>query len=93
MLPKLVFRVQLFESLFHCPSWANYNLVCLFRGFFLLFAARVEPRLSATLVIRSLRYYGYFFWPSDKNDRTFFRKERLVNTVTPLLGPNLLTPR
>ena len=92
MLPKLVFHVQLFESLFHCPSWANYNLVCLFRGFFLLFTARVEPRLAATSVIRSLRYSGYFFWPSDKNDHTFFCKETLVNKVTLLLGPNLLTP-
>ena len=32
----------------------------------------VEPGLMATLVIRSPRYYGHFFWPPDKNNHTFY---------------------
>ena len=31
----------------------------------------VKPRLTAASVIRSPRYYGYFFWPPGKNRYTF----------------------
>ena len=34
----------------------------------------VAPRLTATSVIRSSRYYGHFFWPPGKNRRTFLAK-------------------
>ena len=52
----------------------------------------VEPRLMATLVIRSPRYYSHFFWPPGKNDHTVSHKETLVSTVTLLLRPNFFWP-
>ena len=52
----------------------------------------VQPRLTATLVIRSPHYYGHFFWPPGKNNHTFSCKETLINTVTSLLRPNFLGP-
>ena len=47
----------------------------------------VKPRLTATSVIRSPRYYGHFFWPPGKNRHTFYFKKTLVNTATPLTWP------
>ena len=52
----------------------------------------VEPRLTATLVIQSSRYYGHFLWPPGKNDHTFTWKETPVNTVIFLLWPNFFDP-
>ena len=40
----------------------------------------VEPRLTATSVIRSPRYYGRFFG-CPQNDHTFCYKKNLVNTT------------
>ena len=57
-----------------------------------LLLGTVEPRLTATSVIRSSPYYGHFFRPPNKNDHTFSCKETLVNTVTPLLWPIFLGP-
>ena len=52
----------------------------------------VEPRLTATLVIQSSRYYGYFLWPPGKNDHTFTWKETPINIVIFLLWPNFFDP-
>ena len=42
----------------------------------------VKPRLTATSVIRSPRYYGHFLWPPGKNRYTFScKKKTLVNTA------------
>ena len=57
-----------------------------------LLLGTVEPRLTATSVIRSSRYYGDFFRPPSKNDHTFSCKETLVKTVTPLLWPIFFGP-
>ena len=47
----------------------------------------MKRRLTATLVIRSTRYHGHFFWPPGKNQHTFSCKKNLVNTATPLIWP------
>ena len=52
----------------------------------------MEPRLTATSVIRSPRYYGHFFWSPGKNNHTFSCKETLVNTVSSLSRPNFFGP-
>ena len=57
-----------------------------------LLLSTVEPRLTATSVIPSSRYYGHFFRPPSKNDHAFSCKETLVNTVTPLLWPIFFGP-
>ena len=54
--------------------------------------ATVKPRLTATSVMRSPRYYGHFFWPPVKNQHAFSCQKTLVNTVTPLIRPNVLGP-
>ena len=51
-----------------------------------------EPRLTATSVTRSTRYYGHFLWPPGKSDHTFSYKETLVNTATSLLRPIVFGP-
>ena len=52
----------------------------------------MEPRLTATSVIRSPRYYGHFVWSSGKNNHTFSSKETLVNTVGSLSRPDFFGP-
>ena len=52
----------------------------------------MEPRLTATLVIQSSRYYGHFLWPPGKNNHTFTWKETPVNIVIFLLWPNFFDP-
>ena len=42
----------------------------------------MEPCLTATLVIRPLRYYGHLVLAAQQNGHTFSCKETLVNTVT-----------
>ena len=41
----------------------------------------VEPRLTATSLIRSPRYFGHFFL-ARQNGHTFSYKKNLVNAVT-----------
>ena len=50
----------------------------------------VKPRLTATSVIRQLRYYGHCTLPPGKNRHTFSckTKKTLVNTATPLIRQN-----
>ena len=55
----------------------------------------VKPRLTATSVLRSPRYYGHFFWPPGKNRHKFSsqkKKKILVNTVTSLKRDNFFSP-
>ena len=57
------------------------------------FIYTVKPRLTATSVIRSPRYYGHFLGPPVKNRHTFsLKKKTVVNTATPLIGPNFFWP-
>ena len=47
----------------------------------------MKPRLTATSVILSPRYYGYFSsWPPVKNRHTIFCEKTLVNTATPFVN-------
>ena len=54
----------------------------------------VKPRLTATSVIWSPRYYGHFYRPPGKNRDKFSspKKKTLVNTVTSLKRPNFFGP-
>ena len=53
----------------------------------------VKPRLTATLVIRSTRYYRQLFWPPGKNRHKFScKKKNLVNMATPLIRPFIFGP-
>ena len=52
----------------------------------------LKPRLTATSIIRSPRYYGHFFWPPGKNRHTFSCKNTLVSTPTPLIRPIFYDP-
>ena len=53
----------------------------------------VKPRLTATSVIRQLRYYGHCTLPPGKNRHTFScKKKTLVNTATPLIRQNFFWP-
>ena len=47
----------------------------------------MKPRLTATSVIRSPRYYSHFFWLPGKNRHTFSCKKK-----TWLLRPNFFGP-
>ena len=47
----------------------------------------------ATSVVRSPRYWGHFFLPPGKTTiRFLWEKKTLVNTVTPLIRPNIFWP-
>ena len=54
----------------------------------------MEPRLKATSVVRSPRYWGHFFLAARQNDHSFSLKKKkpLVNTVTSLIRPNVFGP-
>ena len=52
----------------------------------------MEPRLTATQVIRPPRYYGHLVLAARKNGHTFSCKETLINTVTSLLWPIFFWP-
>ena len=53
----------------------------------------MEPRLTATWVVRSPRYCGHFFCPPGKTTIHFlWEKKTLVNTVTSLIRPNIFWP-
>ena len=51
----------------------------------MIFACSVEPNLTATSVIWSLRYYTHFFL-AQQNGHTFPYKKILVNLVTRSYG-------
>ena len=77
----------------HDPTWARIQRTLATSWFNLPTSKNtVEPRLTATSVIRSPRYYGHIFWPYGKNDDTFSCKETLVNSVTSLLRPIVFGP-
>ena len=52
----------------------------------------VEPRHTATSLIKSPRYYRHFLWPHGKNVHTFPCKETLVNFDHLVITANLLAP-
>ena len=54
--------------------------------------ATVKPRLTATSIIRSPRYYCHFFWPPGLNRPIFSCKKTLGDTATPLIRPNSFWP-
>ena len=49
----------------------------------------VKPSLTATSVIRSPCYYGYFFWPPGKNRHTFSCKK--TSLIQPIFWGPLVT--
>ena len=64
------------------PEMTMKVLLLIFFFISLVFVSTVEPRFTATSVIRSARYYGYFFWPPGKTTIHFIVFSPLMTVLT-----------